>query len=130
MCGRPKGVIADYKRVLNIDPADTDPKVWKRGSDDVRTALTGKVLSVDKDYGYVVINFGNKSTVTQKVGNDSIVLNADIEPGLSYNIIREGKFIATISLSNVDELQSTANIPVDKIDKIKTGDKIIYKPAK
>ena len=127
---RLKGVIADYKRVLNIDPADTDPKVWKRGSDDVRTALTGKVLSVDKDYGYVVINFGNKSTVTQKVGNDSIVLNADIEPGLSYNIIREGKFIATISLSNVDELQSTANIPVSKIDQIEIGDEVVFNAVK
>ena len=118
--------INDYKRVLNIDPADTEPKIWKRGSAEVRTALDGKVIAVNKDYGYVVVNFGSQTIVKQSVGNKELSLNADIEAGLSFNIVRDGKFIATINLSNVDDAQSTANIPVSKIDQIKVGDKVVY----
>ena len=123
---RLKGVISDYKRVLNIDPADTDPKIWKRGSAEARTALDGKVIAVNKDYGYIVVNFGSQTIVKQVVGNKELKLNADIEAGLTFNIVRDGKFIATINLSNVDDAQSTANIPVSKIDQIKVGDKVVY----
>jgi hypothetical protein len=127
--GRLKGVIADYKRVLNIDPADTDPKVWKRGSVEARTALDGKVIAVDKGYGYIVIDFGNQTIVKQMVGNKEHAVNADVEAGLSFNIIRDGKFIASINLSNVDAAQSTANIPASKIDQIKVGDKVVFNAA-
>ena len=120
-------VISDYKRVLNLDQADSDPKVWLRGSNEARSALVGSVISVVPDYGYIVIDFGTASTVKQTVGNKVLTLNPDVESGLEFNIVRDDKFIATITLSNVDANQSTANIPAEKAGLIKVGDKVVFK---
>ena len=74
-----------------------------------------------------MIDFGTASTVEQTIGNKKLILNPDVETGLEFNIVRDGKFIATITLSNVDAKQSTANIPTGKVDLIKIGDKVVFK---
>lgn len=124
---RLNNVIKDYKRVLNIDQADSDPKVWQRGSVEARSALVGSVVSVAPDYGYIVIDFGTATTIKQTIGNKEIVINPDVESGLEFNVVRNDKFIATITLSNVDTKQATANIPAGKVDLIKVGDKVVFK---
>lgn len=124
---RLNGVILDYKRVLNINKADADPKVWKRGSLEARNALLGTVVEVSQEYGYIVINFGTDTTVSQTIGNRTHTVNADIEPGLSFNVTRDDKFIASVTLNNVGAVESTANIPVGKADQIKVGDKVLFK---
>ncbi len=123
---RLNGVISDYKRALNLNPADSDPKIWRRGSDDVRKALVGSVTEVSKEYGYIVINFGSETTIKQTVGNKELILNADLESGLNFNVTRDGKFIAAVTLSNVGAKESTASIPVDKENDIQIGDVVIY----
>ena len=119
--------IAEYKRILELKESDADPKAWRRGSAEARSAVSGKVLKVSPEYGYVVIDIGTITTVRQQIGNKTLTINPDLEDGLSFNIVRDGKFIATVSLTNVGEKESTANIPADKVGQIKVGDEIVFK---
>jgi hypothetical protein len=74
-----------------------------------------------------VINIGTETTVVQKVGNKTHTLNVDLENGLNFNVVRDEKFIAAITLNNVSSKESTANIPVDKVGQIKVGDQVVFK---
>ena len=124
---RLNNVIADYKRVLSLDSSEANPKVWNRGSNEARSAISGSVIEVSQDYGYIVINVGTDTTVSQTIGNRVHTVNADIEPGLTFSVTRDGKFVAAVTLNNVGALESTANIPNGKVDQIKVGDKVIFK---
>jgi hypothetical protein len=124
---RLNGLISDYKRVLDIDPTAADPVIWKRGSAEARSAVVGTVVEVSEEFGYIVINIGTETTVVQKVGNKTHTLNVDLENGLNFNVVRDEKFIAAITLNNVSSKESTANIPVDKVGQIKVGDQVVFK---
>jgi len=74
-----------------------------------------------------VIDFGTETTVTQTIGNKTLLINPDLESGLNFNITRDGEFIAAVTLNNVDKTESTANIPTGKAGMIKVGDKVTFK---
>ncbi len=121
--------INELKRALGIAP-ESNFALWNK--EDARLHATGKVTKVSKDYGYIVIDLGTSSVAYQQAGKKMIDINLGLESGVEFFVVRgaENELVAVVSLDKVGEKESTANIPVDKIDKIKTGDKIIYKPAK
>ena len=121
-------VIDDRNRALNLPVTEREPKVWKRGSIEARSALIGKVIEVSNDYGYIVIDFGTETTVKQVIGNKELAINPDIETGLAFNVTRGDDFIAEITLHHISAKESTASIPVAKAAKeIKVGDSVIIK---
>lgn len=121
-----KQAVAEYRRILDLKDSDADPKSWRRGSVEARCAVTGQITRVSPEYGYVVIDIGSDTTVTQKIGNKELVVNPDLEDGLSFNVVRDGSLIAVVTLTNVGEKESTANIPADKVGAINVGDKIVF----
>lgn len=124
---RLNGVIGDYKTILALKDSDADPQAWVRGSNNARSVVVGTVSKVSPDYGYIVIDFGTETTVTQTIGNKTLLINPDLESGLNFNITRDGEFIAAVTLNNVDKTESTANIPTGKAGMIKVGDKVTFK---
>ena len=119
------GVIANLRLALNLPAKEKEPKVWKRGSQEARSALLGKVIEVSKEFGYIVIDFGTDTFVKQTFGDKELQINPDVETGLSFNVVREGQFIAEITLHHVGAKESTASIPVKAADEIKVGDFVI-----
>ena len=125
--GRLNGVITDYKTILSLTPGDADPKPWGNGSVDARAEVVGKVVKVSDKYGYVVLNIGSDSTVTQTVGNKKLLFNPNLGSGLTFNVSRDGRFVATVTISNVGKSESTAHIPADKAGSVKVGDTVTFK---
>ncbi len=121
--------IKELKRAIGIDP-DGQFVLWNK--EDARSRTTGEVTKVSNDYGYIVLNIGTSSVVSQKAGKKMIDINLELESGVEFFIVRgkDNDLIAVVTLDKVGEKESTANIPVEKIGKIKTGDKVLYKPAK
>lgn len=121
--------INDLKRALGIDP-DGQFAMWTAEEARLRTA--GEVTKVSDEYGYIVLNLGTASTAAQKAGKKVINVSLDLKSGLEFYVVRgsDNDLIAVVTLDKVGEKESTANIPMDKVGKIKTGDKVLYKQAK
>ncbi len=124
--------IRDLKRALGLAPA-AEVRLWQDGSAEARKQLEGKVLSVNNDYGYISIDLGKATRVTQKVGNRQIKIDPQIAKGLELVIVdgslKEGaKFISRVKVDEVGADCSTANIPAGSKD-IKVGYKVYWQPA-
>ena len=125
--------ISDYKKALGIADAD-DVACWKDGSDDARKALAGKVLSVDKDYGYITVDLGKATRVLQAIGNKKVECDPQIVKGLELVIVdgnladSAAKFVSRVIVDEVGEKCATANIPAGS-KEIKVGQLVIWNPA-
>jgi len=117
------------RRALQLDESEDAAKVknWEPGSKEARQALVGTVTKVSPEFGYIVIDFGRETVVYQQIGNLSIPVNPHLTDGLKFNITRgENEFIATITLNNVGDTESTADIPPSKVGMIQVGDKVTF----
>ncbi len=127
---RHEATIAELRKTLHLDEigGDIEVKNWPRGSKESRQALSGTVTKVSREFGYIVIDFGKETVVHQQIGDRTIPVNPDLTDGLKFNITRgDNEFIATITLNNVGDTESTADIPPSKVDMIKIGDKVTFK---
>ena len=74
--------------------------------------LKGKVLAVDPKYDFVVLNIGRKDGLLE---NGKLIVN------------REGRLVAKVQISRVDETRSIANIlPEWKQVAVLEGDDVLY----
>ncbi len=120
--------VKKYKAALGVDE-NADVNFWAAGSDDARSQMKGSVKDVNGDYGYIVVDLGKNSTVSQKVGKKVFKVALNLEPGMELNVIRGNDYIATVKIDQVGENELTANIPAEKADKIKEGDSVIWKKS-
>lgn len=126
--------MSGYRRALNIADGADMPMPWVDGSDEVRAKLVGEVIKINEDYGYVVINLGKNTTVEQVIGDRKLAVNPKLNKGFEMIVTRgelanKAGFVARITLDEVGDDCSTANIPVDAKD-IKVGDKVYFGTAK
>ena len=118
-----------YKVALGVAKDKPAPIPWRPGSSEVRANTVGEVVKVDNAYGYIAINLGKNTLVTQPLGEKSITVNPMIASGMEMVVARgklnEGaEFIARIKLDEVGDECTTANIPAGA-KRIKVGD-IVY----
>ena len=126
---RHEATINELRRTLQLDESEDAAKVknWEPGSKESRQALVGTVTKVSPEFGYIVIDFGRETVVYQQIGNRSIPVNPHLTDGLKFNITRgENEFIATITLNNFGDTESTADIPPSKVGMIQVGDKVTF----
>ena len=121
-------LISGYRRALGLEDADANSIPWKDGFSEVRSAWLGKVVQIDRAYGYVVIDLGEKTTVRQKLGNSHLDVKVMPEKGMALVIARgelakSATFVARVNLEDIGPEASTANIPAGA--KIEVGD-IVY----
>ena len=130
---RKDGQLNNLKRALGIDVSQELPTPWKKGSEEARRAILGKVIMVDEHYGYLSTDLGKDTVVTQQIGNKTAEINPDIVPGLELVVARgslkdgDSEFVARIKLEKVDAGCSIANIPEGA--DIEVGDIVYYEPA-
>lgn len=118
-----------YKVALGVAKEEAAPIPWRPGSPEVRANTVGEVVKVDNDYGYIAINLGKNTLVTQPLGEKSITVNPKIARGMEMVVARgkldEGaEFVARVKLDEVGDECTTANIPAGA-NRIKVGD-IVY----
>ena len=118
-----------YKVALGVAEDKPAPIPWRPGSVEVRANTVGEVVKVDNEYGYIAINLGKNSVVTQKLGEKSITVNPQIARGMEMIVARgklndDAEFVARVKLDEVGNECTTANIPAGA-NKIKVGD-IVY----
>ncbi len=124
------GMIVGYRRALKMEDVANSIVPWKDGSAEARSAWVGKVVKVDRDYGYVVFDLGNSTTVRQKLGTGE--QNVRVMPAAAMPIViargdlaNSADFVARVFLVEIGDAAATANIPVGA--EIREGD-IAYIP--
>ena len=122
--------IGKYKVALGVAKEKETPIPWRPGSPEVRANTVGEVVKVDSEYGYIAINLGRKTLVTQPLGEKSITVNPMIDRGMELIVARgklasDAAFVARIKLDEVGDECSTANIP-PTANKIKVGDIVFF----
>ncbi len=122
--------IAGFKVALGEqDPAALPRTPWKAGSAEARNALVGKVSDIDRQYGFMTIDFGSKTTVKQDIGGKVIEVNPGLKPGITCLVADapltgSPNYVTSVQLETVGDYSSTARIPTDG-DSIKVGDTIV-----
>ena len=142
-------VLADLRKSIGVGNKFV---AWQPGSEAALSRLYGKVTGVSKEYGYFVIDLGEKSVVyqkdTEKGGEVPIYLNlaSEIElmvirsdktvnPEAWYNadgavissaeLAKKDEFIASSRIVKVGEKESVVDLPAGA--DIKVGDIVLYK---
>ncbi len=119
--------IKELKRIIGVDE-NSNPRAWRNGSREARSAVKGKVLEINSKFGFYVVDFGNNTRVEQKIGKQIYYANPQIGEGMSLTIARnmdspDVKFIAKGKITNVADdcsiIEVTdANIPVQVGDDV------------
>ncbi|MBR1965387.1 MAG: hypothetical protein IKA22_02130 [Lentisphaeria bacterium] len=124
--------IKNYRRALNLDPVEViNP--WNDGSKEARLAVRGKIIEINKKFGFCVINLGNNTLVEQRIGNRINKINPQIESNMIVTIarnidnadIKDDEYISKGKITNVaDDCAIIEDISNDK--PIKVGDDIYF----
>lgn len=88
---------------------------WENGSKEARRAVQGKIIKVDRKYGFVVVDLGTGTTVKQKIGKKTNYANPVIPVNAKMIVARniesaDGKYIGEIKLIKIHEDCSIANV--------------------
>lgn len=120
----------DYKSLTKTEYGDIP--LWQPGSDEARAQVVGKVVKVDRDNGYIIIDLNNTLRVTQQVGVTKHRVDPMLQRGLEMVVCRgdlssssKVKFIARIKIHSIDDKCTIANIPAEAAKDIKVGDIVI-----
>ena len=125
--------INGLKKTLGIAEPET-PVLWRPGSKEARAKVVGEVVKVNRDYGYIAINLGKNTLVKQPITADKTFdVNPEIKSGMSMVVARgslddDAAFVARITLDEVDDDCSTANIPAGA-NTVKVGDLVYFDKA-
>jgi len=95
------------------EPAKPEEKTEKQEKKSAQPSLESKILVVNREYNFVVINVGSKDSV--RVG--------DI-----YSVYHGGKLVGDIKVDKVhDSMAAAGFVSADMKDKVSEGDKIVRK---
>ena len=128
----------EIKRLNNIIMGGDAGRVidpWEDGSTESRRAVQGKIIKVDRKYGFVVVDIGNNTKVKQKIGKKTnyaypmipvkskMIIARDIESS-------DGEYIGEIELVKINDDCSIANvISTVKGKGVAVGDTVFFSSA-
>jgi uncharacterized coiled-coil DUF342 family protein len=126
----------EVKRLANIIKPDVDPKKiipWEDGSREARLAVQGKVIDINRKYGFLVVDLGTGTKVEQTLGSKLNAVNPKIPAQCDMVVARgldtdNSQYIGKIKLVKVEEHCSIANIiPGSNGDReVKIGDTVYF----
>ncbi len=127
--------IKRLERIITGDRGGVAIKPWANGSTEARRAVQGKIIKVDRKYGFVVIDLGTGTTVKQKIGKKMNYPNPLIPVNAKMVVARniessDGEFIGEIKLIKIHEDCSIANvISTVKGKGVAVGDTVFFSSA-
>jgi len=108
---------------------------WENGSKESRRAVQGKIIKVDRKYGFVVVDLGTGTTVKQKIGKKTNYPSPMIPVKAKMIVARDiestnGKYVGEIELIKIHEDCSIANvISTVKGKGVAVGDTVFFSGA-
>lgn len=102
---------------------------------DVYKKLRGKVVYVSDKYGFVTVDLGSKSQITQKIGKAEKQVNAPLQHGGVLTVARDlasdkATFAGKVKVVKVNENTAVANIlPVKGLVTPQVGDDVYFEEA-
>lgn len=126
------------KLKIIIDPKGAnksadDFKLWTDGSTEARMAVQGKIIDINRKYGFLVVDLGTNTKVEQAVGSKTNSVNPKIANNIDMIVARglEGdntQYVGRIKIVKVHDNCSIANvIPGSTGDReIKIGDTVYF----
>jgi predicted nucleic acid-binding Zn-ribbon protein len=126
------------KLKIIIDPKGAnksadDFKLWTDGSTEARMAVQGKIIDINRKYGFLVVDLGTNTKVEQAVGSKTNAVNPKIANNIDMIVARglEGdntQYVGRIKIIKVHDNCSIANvIPGSTGDReIKIGDTVYF----
>ncbi len=133
--GRKDSDIALYRKSLGLDSEQTISLI-QPGSPEARRLVLGKVIEVNRKFGFFAVNLGKNSVVSQQIGSKKTEVNPMIEPGMVMLVARDAdskdvKYIGKIKLVTVDNDCAIAEcIELAEDAKIKVGDDVFFPGVK
>ncbi|MBU8901686.1 MAG: hypothetical protein KOO69_03005 [Victivallales bacterium] len=131
--------ILEIKRLNNIISGDKGGGIaespWENGSVEARRAVQGKIIKVDRKYGFVVVDIGTGTTVKQKIGTKTNYASPVVPANATMIVARDiesadGKYIGEIKLIKIHEDCSIANVvSVVKGKGVTVGDTVFFSSA-
>ena len=115
--------------------SDIEIKPWGNGSKEARLAVQGKILKVDRKYGFVVIDIGINTMVKQKIGKKINYANPMIPVNATMIVARniesaDGEYVGEIKIIKVQEDCSIANVvSTGKGKGVAVGDTVFFSNA-
>jgi hypothetical protein len=108
-------------------------KVWQPGSPESRRAVQGKVIDVNRKYGFVVVDLGSKTLVKQKIGKKINEVNPVIKNNVDMIVARgletkNGEYIGKIKLVKIHDNCAIANVVPGSTGekKVRVGDTVYF----
>lgn len=105
---------------------------WQPGSPEARQAVRGKVVEVNEKFGFLALDLGRDTLVTQEIGNKTIQVNPEIGIGQELFVARNmdsssAQYVGRIRLSNVDSDCAIAeSFELCDGQQIKAGDAVFF----
>lgn len=131
----------EYNRLSAIikDEAYEYPVVlWRAGSAEARKAVDGKIIDINKKFGYVVIDIGSETLVEQPIAPDREPnkVNPNITAGDEMMVSRyvsadDAKYIGNIKIFKVEGACAFANVTdLAEGNNIAIGDTVLFDSEK
>lgn len=125
--------VARLKVILGGKETDKLEDTWIEGSVQARKAVQGKVIDVNRKYGFIVVDLGSDTKVMQKIGNKVNPVDPKI-PNNAEMVVARGldsdnsEYVGKIKLVKVHSKCSIANIiPGSTGDKnVRIGDTVYF----
>ncbi|MFA7230354.1 MAG: hypothetical protein WC071_03705 [Victivallaceae bacterium] len=125
--------VARLKVMLGGKENEKLEDTWIEGSAQARKAVQGKVIDVNRKYGFIVVDLGSDTKVMQKIGNKVNPVDPKI-PGNVEMVVARGldsdnsEYVGKIKLVKVHSKCSIANIvPGSTGDKnVRIGDTVYF----
>ncbi len=131
--------ILEIKRLNIIISGSDNPNIivnpWENGSGEARRAVQGKIIKVDRKYGFVVVDLGTGTTVKQRIGKKINYVNPVIPADAAMIVARniesaDGEYIGEIKLIKIHDDCSIAHvISAAKGKGIAVGDTVFFSSA-
>ncbi|MDD5697654.1 MAG: hypothetical protein PHH77_03465 [Victivallaceae bacterium] len=129
----------EIKRLNNIISGSEGANIvvdpWENGSQESRRAAQGKIIKVDRKYGFVVVDLGTGTNIKQRIGKKINYVNPMIPVGAKMIVARniestDGEYIGEIKLIKVHEDCSIANVvSVVQGKRVAVGDTVFFSSA-
>ncbi len=123
--------IKELRKALGLEPTE-ELKLWDAGSPEAQRMVMGKVIEINRKFGFIAINLGKNTIVKQPVGKKLLDVNPMLAPGMTMLVAANAnspdvKYIGKIKLVTVDSDCSIAEcIDLSPDEKIAVGNDVFF----
>ena len=117
----------DFEKLTSV--RYNKPHIWN--AREARAKISGRVTTVNTQYGYIVIDLNKNTRAIQKIGKHEHPVDPELAEGMEMVVVRGDvnaetppQFVARIKIRSIDDQCTVANLPNSE-NMIQVGDTVI-----